>query len=167
MLAFRNFTAPRRRAAAIIVVLLTAMLAGCVREGDENAPEGGDTSPGQIAIEVELTDDAIEMPDEISAGSVIFEVTNSGTAEHGFAIEGTDASLESLTVDQLDTVTVVLEPGTYTAFSPVDGDRESGLERSFSVTDAPDSSGAPLFDEGVEPGENQGSPSEDQSDDGG
>jgi hypothetical protein len=152
----------RGPAAAVVIGLLASMLVGCFRESDENTPERADTSPGQIVIEVELTDDSIEMPDEMAAGSVVFEVTNSGTAEHGFAIDGINASLDSLAVDQLETITVMLEPGSYTAFSPGDGDRDNGLERSFTVTEAADASGAPLFDEGVEPGEDDGAPSADQ-----
>ena len=166
MQASHRPTISRGRAAAVALALLASTLAGCSRESDENTAGGGDTSPGQVAIEVELTDDAIEMPDEIPAGSVAFEVTNSGTLEHGFTIEGTDASLDSLAPDQRDTVTVVLEPGTHTAFSAVESDRSDGLERSFAVTDAPDASGAPLFEEGVEPGENDGAPSQDQPGDG-
>jgi hypothetical protein len=166
MLASRPSTIPRGRAAAVAVALLAFTLAGCSRESDQNTADGGDTGAGQVAIEVELTDEAIEMPAEISAGSVEFEVTNSGTLEHGFTIDGTDASIDTLAPDQRDTVTVELQPGTHTAFSPVDGDRNDGLEWSFTVTDEPDASGAPLFEEGVEPGENGVAPSESQPGDG-
>jgi hypothetical protein len=166
MLASRSSAISRWPAAAVGIGLLAATLAGCFRESDENTPERANASPGQIVIEVELTDDSIEMPDKLAAGFVVFEVTNSGTVEHGFAIDGIDASLDSLAVDQFETMTVMLEPGKYTAFGPGDGDRDNGLQRSFTVTEAADASGAPLFDEGVEPGENDGAPSEDQPGDG-
>jgi hypothetical protein len=158
---------PPYRAAAVALTLLASAAVACSRESDENTAQGGDTGSAQVAIEVELTDDAIEMPDEIAAGFVAFEVTNSGTLEHGFSIEGAEATLESLAADQRDTVTIVLEPGSHTAFSPVGSDRDDGLERSFTVTDAPQASGAPLFDEGVEPGENDGASGEEQPGDGG
>ena len=159
-------TISRRRVAALAFVLLASTVAGCSREGDENTAQGGDTSSGQVAIQVELTDDAIEMPDELSVGSVAFQVTNTGTLEHGFSVEGTEVSLDSLAADQRETVTIMLEPGTHTAFSPVGSDRDDGLERSFSVTEAPHGSGAPLFEEGVEPGENDGASGEEQPGDG-
>jgi hypothetical protein len=149
------------------LVALTLALAGCFREQDENTQEGTDSSPGQVVVEVEIRDDGIAMPDEITAGDVLFEVTNIGTAEHGFEIDGTDAALDSLAVDQLETLEVSLEPGDYTAFSPVEGDRENGLEFAFTVTDAAEGSGAPLNDEGVEPGENEGGGGEDEPGDGG
>jgi hypothetical protein len=155
----------RRGSAWLALVLVSLALAGCFREDDENTQEGTDTSPGQVVVEVELNDDGISMPDEITAGDVLFEVTNSGTTDHGFSIDGTDAALDSLAVDQLDTVEVSLEPGDYTAFSPVEGDREAGLERRFTVTEAAAGSGAPLFDEAPEPGE-QGGAGEDEPGDG-
>lgn len=144
-----------RHAAVTTLAVLALALAGCFRESDENTNEGIDSTPGEVAVEVLLTDTAIEMPDEIEAGPVVFEVTNSGTESHGFAIEGVDGELPSLRVDQLDTVRTELEPGTYTVYSPVEGDREAGLERELTVTEASDSDGAPLGDEGVGPGEEQ------------
>ena len=151
----------------VLVVVLALALAGCFREQDENTQEGADSSLGQVVVEVEIRDDGIAMPEEISAGAVLFEVTNIGTAEHGFAIDGTDDALDSLAVDQLETLEVSLEPGDYTAFSPVEGDREDGLEFEFTVTEAAGGSGAPNFEEGVEPGENEGGGGEDEPGDGG
>ena len=149
-----------------LLVALTLPLTGCFREQDENTQEGTDSSPGQVVVEVEIRDDGIAMPEEISAGDVLFEVTTIGTAEHGFAIDGTDGSIDSLAVDQLETLEVSLEPGDYTALSPVDGDRDDGLEFEFTVTEATGGSGAPNFEEGVEPGENQGAGGEDEPGDG-
>ena len=143
-----------RRASLFAVPLLALALVGCFREDDENTMEGVDPSPGQIVVEVELSDDAIVMNEEIAAGDLLFEVTNSGEQPHGFAIEGQDGGLESLQPDQLDTLAVKLEPGSYVAFSPVEGDRDAGLELEFTTVEMAEQSGAPNFDEGVEPGEN-------------
>ena len=138
-------------------LLLVAVLAvGCTRESDENANEGADaTGAISTAIEVELTDEMIEMPDEIPGGLVLFEVTNSGTQPHGFAIDGVDATIEKLNVDELETLEVELEPGTYTVFSPVEGDREAGLERHLTVTEPEPSSNEDPGGEGVGPSERQ------------
>jgi hypothetical protein len=105
------------------------------------------------------------MPDEVPAGGVLIEVSNAGTAEHGFAIEGVEGSIDSLPVDGLEELQVELEPGTYTAFSPVEGDRDAGIERTFTVVEA-DESETPIEDEGAGPGEQEPTPSP-TSDDGG
>ena len=144
------------------LVLVAGALTGCFRESDENTNEGADTSPGETAIEVVLTDDGIEMPEEMPAGPAMFEVTNGGSADHGFAIDGTDASIDSLAPDGLETLRTELEPGTYTVFSPVEGDREGGLERELTVTEAEGGGGDNLSDEGVGPSEQQ-----EEADDGG
>ena len=94
-------------------------------------------------------------PDSIPAGDALFEVTNGGTADHGFAIESADATLDSLGVDELDVVRVTLEPGTYVVFSPVEGDRDAGLERQLTVTEASASDAPDALDEAVEQSERQ------------
>jgi hypothetical protein len=140
---------------SVLVTVLALTLTSCFNERDENTNEGTNPSPGELVVEVELTDDGIEMPDEVPAGALLFEVTNSGTQPHGFAIDGVDGGLDELLADQLDTVHLELEPGTYTAYSSVEGDREDGLERELTVTEAVDEGGAPLNDEGVGPSEEQ------------
>ena len=136
-------------------MLVAGLLSSCVREDDENTNEGVDTSPGETAVEVLLVDDGIEMPDEIPGGPVVFEVTNGGTADHGFFIDGIDASIDSLPPDGLEELRAELEPGTYAVFSPVEGDREAGLERELTVTEAEGGGGDNLSDEGVGPSDQQ------------
>ncbi len=125
---------------AIGVAALLA-LGACARESDENTNEGTNPSSGEIVVEVRLTDSSIEMPDEIPGGPVLFEVTNSGTEPHGFVIEGVSDSLDSLTTDDLATLRVELDTGTYRVFSEVDGDVDAGLERNLMVTE-PERDGA-------------------------
>jgi hypothetical protein len=137
------------------LVILALVLTSCFNERDENTNEGTRPSAGELVVEVELTDDGFEMPDDVPAGALLFEVTNSGTASHGFAIDGVEGGLDDLAPDQLDTVHLELEQGTYTVYSPVEGDREAGLERELTVTEAVDEGGAPLNDEGVGPSEEQ------------
>ena len=144
----------RTRTVAVLAVVALVLLAACTRESNENTNEGINPSGG-VAVEVRLTDDAIEMPDEIPSGQTAFEVTNSGTTAHGFAIEGVDDQLEGLLVDQLEVLRVDLEPGTYTVYSPEDGDREAGLEWELTVTEASPSEGAPLRDDAVGPSDEQ------------
>ena len=145
-----------------LLALVVVALAGCFRESDENTNEGTNPSPGSTAVEVLLTDEAIEMPDEVPAGGVLFEITNAGTTAHGFVIECVDEAIRDLAPDQLDTVRTELEPGTYVVYSPVDDDRENGLERELTVTEVEgDDGGAPLSDDAVGPSEEQ-NPIEDE-----
>ena len=117
-----------RRALLPAFLALALPLAACVRESDENTNEGTDASPGATVVEVELTDGSVEMPGEIPAGPVHFEVTNSGTVPHGFAIDGVDDALDDLLPDQLETLFTELEAATYVVYSP--GRRPRGRTRA-------------------------------------
>jgi hypothetical protein len=128
----------RRMLILTMLVLAALVLGACARESDENLNEGVNPSPGEVVVEVRLTDDSIEMPAEIPGGGVLFEVTNSGTVPHGFAIEGVDERLDSLFSDDLEELRTTLEPGTYRVFSPVEGDAEAGLELDLTVTEPED-----------------------------
>lgn len=151
-----------RPATAVIIPLIALALVGCFRESDPNTNEGTDPSPGEIVLEVEITDESIEMPDEIENGPVLFEVTNTGTMPHGFAIEGIEEQIDELLTDGLETLRAELEPGTYVVYSPVEGDREAGLERELTVTEAQDEDENEA-DGGVGPSEEQ-APIEDEGD---
>lgn len=145
----------RRSALLAAALLATAVVvSGCFRESDGNTNEGTNPSPGEIVVEVNITDETIQMPDEIESGPVLFEVTNSGTAPHGFAIEGVAEQIDDLLTDGLETLRTELEPGTYVVYSPVEGDREAGLERELTVTEAEAESPNPV-DGGVGPSEEQ------------
>jgi hypothetical protein len=139
----------------LVLAVLALALGACTRESDENTNEGVDASGAAVALEVEITDESIEMPESVGAGTVVFEVSNTGTSEHGFAIEGVGEQLPSLGVDELDALQLELEPGTYVVFSPVEGDREAGLERELTVTEASATSGSDPADDGVGPSERQ------------
>ncbi|MCV0402777.1 MAG: hypothetical protein K5924_03590 [Chloroflexi bacterium] len=134
-----NRSTYRRPFLLVLLVTVALTLAACARESDENLNEGVNPSPGEVVVEVRLTDDSIEMPAEIPGGGVLFEVTNSGTAPHGFAIEGVDERLDSLFSDDLEELRVTLDPGTYRVYSPVEGDADAGLDLELTVTESEDS----------------------------
>jgi hypothetical protein len=144
-------TRPHRSSLTVVPLLALALL-GCFRADDENTNEGVDPSPGQVVVEIELTDDGIVMNEEIAAGDLVFEVTNSGEQPHGFAVEGLDGGLDSLLTNQRETLALTLEPGTYVAYSPVEGDRDAGHEFEFTTVEMAEETGAPI-EEGIEPGE--------------
>lgn len=138
-----------------LALVALAVLSACARESNENTNEGVDAEGADVVIEAQINDDGFVLPDEMPAGMAVFEVTNSGTTPHGFAIEGIDDQLTELGIDELATLRVELTPGTYVVYSPVDGDREAGLERELVVTEATSSDGAPLRDDAVGPSDQQ------------
>jgi uncharacterized cupredoxin-like copper-binding protein len=121
-------------AAAALVVSLA--IAGCETERDENTTEGTPPAEG-AAVEVVLTEFAIDMPTSVPAGTVSFDIANSGTMAHNFEVEGegVEESLdEDLDPNQAETLTVELAPGTYTVYCPIGDHREQGMEVELEVT---------------------------------
>jgi hypothetical protein len=82
-------------------------------------------------VAVTLSDGAIQVPQRVAAGAIVFEVTNEGQAAHGFAI-GSDPSAPAevarlngqLEAGQSETLSAELEPGTYTAYLPGQASQE-------------------------------------------
>jgi uncharacterized cupredoxin-like copper-binding protein len=102
--------------------------------------------PAATPIEVSLTEYDIEMSnplyaiEELSsfpAGSQTFRVTNNGTTEHNFEIEGQgieEAFETNLSPGETQTMQLNLEPGTYEVYCPVGNHREQGMEMQLTVT---------------------------------
>jgi uncharacterized cupredoxin-like copper-binding protein len=88
--------------------------------------------------EVSLTEFSIDMPTSLTAGPQTFSVTNNGTTEHNFEIEG--QGIESvfdtnLVPGETLTMEVDLQPGTYEVYCPVGNHREQGMETELTVTE--------------------------------
>jgi uncharacterized cupredoxin-like copper-binding protein len=98
--------------------------------------DNGDEMMQETAVDVSLVEWAIEMPTSVTAGSVTFNVTNNGSAEHNFAIEGNgvEQALDSnLASGEAGSMTVDLEPGTYRVYCPVGNHAEQGMELELTV----------------------------------
>ncbi|MCI0711292.1 MAG: PQQ-dependent sugar dehydrogenase [Chloroflexi bacterium] len=105
---------------------------------DEGATEDteGDTAGG-AAIDVSLVEFSINMPTQIQSGSVTFNVTNNGTMEHNFKVEGN--SIESVFDTNLQpaetrSMTIDLPPGTYEVYCPVEDHADQGMRLQLEVT---------------------------------
>lgn len=95
-------------------------------------PAGGDT------VAVTLTEHTIEMPDTLSPGPVVFNITNAGDAEHSFIVEGPAlVNVLETTLMPGDTMPLRLElpPGNFTVYCPDDDHQQQGMSHDLTVRD--------------------------------
>jgi iron uptake system EfeUOB component EfeO/EfeM len=98
---------------------------------------GAAPSPtGGASVAVRMTDSDIELPSSIKAGSTAFKVTNAGSAQHGFKIEGIGFNKQidsNLSAGAAQTLQVDLKPGVYTVTCPVAA-HDHGISHTLTVT---------------------------------
>lgn len=97
----------------------------------------GAPAPTGAVVEVGVYDYGIDLPDRFAAGPVTFLVTNFGSVRHGFAIDGPGVAVSlnrALEPGEQGAFSVELQAGTYTVFSPLPGDPESGLRVTITVS---------------------------------
>ncbi len=90
-------------------------------------------------VEVTLIDGQINMVDSLPAGPTTFMITNEGTKEHSFEIEGNgiEEVLEpNLQPGESGTLEVDLLPGTYEVYCPVGDHKAEGMTMQLTVTEA-------------------------------
>lgn len=117
-------------------VVLVAIVEPPAVEGTPAA--GTPTTAVEDAVEVSLTEFAIEMPTELPAGPTTFEITNVGTGEHNFEVEGQGIEEElpqNLAPGTSGTLTVDLAPGTYEVYCPVGNHEDMGMRLELTVTE--------------------------------
>lgn len=157
-----NSTSPKRNIYRVLPIMFVIIgLAGCADEADRDVP-GMDTTALPIdttgttigsmdasqgdTVQVSLVDFEIDMPMTLPAGSTVFEVTNDGTSEHNFEVEGQgmeEVFPQNVTAGETRTMQVDLQPGTYTVYCPVDDHRSQGMEVTLTVEE--DEGGTPDF----------------------
>lgn len=119
-------TVQRSLSLTVILLLLFALVPLALAQG--NNP-----------VEVTLIDGQIQMVNSLPAGSITFNVTNNGTKEHSFEIEGNgieEALDPTLQPGQSGTLNVNLQPGTYEVYCPVGNHRAEGMTMQLTVTAA-------------------------------
>ncbi len=117
----------RLRSIPVLLLVLLALFAGVV------AAQSNTVAVGLVEYE-------INMPTAIPAGPTTFEVTNNGTIEHNFEVEGQGIEREfesNLQPGESQTMTFDdLPVGSYTVYCPVDNHRQLGMELQLSVAAA-------------------------------
>jgi hypothetical protein len=125
---------------------ISVMIAQVIPGEDDAADQAADSAEAPAAadagpelVDVSLTNFAIDMPEELTAGSYRFAIANNGAAPHNLVIEGEGISkrlANNLQPGQSGFLNVDLEPGTYTVFCPVGegAHRAQGMELTLTVT---------------------------------
>jgi uncharacterized cupredoxin-like copper-binding protein len=104
---------------------------GAAAEATPVAGAGGET------VAVSLTEFMVDMPSELPAGPTTFEITNDGTIEHNFEVEGQgieEELPENLAPGASGTLKVDLAPGTYEVYCPVGNHADEGMRLELTVT---------------------------------
>ncbi|MFP4249778.1 MAG: cupredoxin domain-containing protein [Armatimonadota bacterium] len=104
---------------------------------DETEEEATDMAEMET-VEITLVDGEIQMPDTLSAGMYMFDVTNEGELVHNVEIEGQDIEAmldEDLQPGESGMLSVELEPGEYEVYCPVGDHAEQGMQMSLTVTE--------------------------------
>ena len=106
-------------------------------QGTPAATSATDASPERV--DVSLTNFAIEMPTELTAGPVRFNIVNNGAAPHSFVLEGEGIRktlANTLQPGDSARLNADLKPGVYTIFCPVGegAHRAQGMELELTVT---------------------------------
>ena len=133
------------RLSVMIAQVVDDETAGAVAE-EANADAASETPAAAAAsdaspeiVDVTLTNFAIDMPTELTAGPVRFNIVNTGAAPHSFVLEG-EGIRKTLANDlqpgDSARLNADLAPGTYTIFCPVGegAHRAQGMELEVRVT---------------------------------
>lgn len=108
-----------------VVLLLTAW--GWHGPASDSAAVSVEEEP----VEAAVAEDSLSLSTtSLSAGAQTFEVTNTGDAAHGFALAGpVEERVDGkIAAGKTKTLEATLEPGTYTAYCPLDGHDEESVE---------------------------------------
>jgi hypothetical protein len=115
--------------------LLSAMLVSILLHMAGFAVAGDAPIP---IIEVKVTEFAVELPKTVPVGKMIFSVTNAGTMEHNFEVEGQGIEKKfdtNLQPGETRDLHVDLPIGKYTVYCPVDDHKKRGMRLEFIVAE--------------------------------
>ncbi|MES1241279.1 MAG: hypothetical protein ABUT39_06630 [Acidobacteriota bacterium] len=123
-----KFQESKRSGVVLLFIALLACMPFVVACGD--ASQGTEDR----TVQVNVTDQELQMPESLPTGATTFEVKNAGSQEHSFGIVGPagDKVLDKpLQPGETATLDIVLDAGTYRVYSPEDG---KALQLALHVT---------------------------------
>ena len=128
--------ARRALTTALMLLLLLLGLSAC---GGGDGDEDGEPAGGGTTLELAADPDGGFSFDkktlEAPAGTITIHLTNDASIPHDIAVEGNGVDEVSDTVTDGETsLTVDLEPGTYTFYCSVPGHRAGGMEGTLTVS---------------------------------
>lgn len=140
------YLAPAANGTTSVSVMIARVLGdeadGAVSEeaaADQATPAATDaTAASPQLVDVSLTNFAIDMPTELTAGPVRFNIVNNGAAPHSFVLEGEGIRktlANTLQPGDSARLNADLAPGVYTIFCPVGegAHRAQGMELELTV----------------------------------
>jgi hypothetical protein len=95
----------------------------------------GASSPGQQTVTVRITNDALEVqPTTVRAGRTTFNVTNNASVPYDFDVDGPglDGELDDLPPGKTQSLTLVLQAGTYAL--EIDSEQRPEREQRVMLT---------------------------------
>jgi plastocyanin len=123
---------PLRRAFAVTALAALALFASACSNTE---PVESSSPPADATrIAVSATEYAYDVSaTTIEAGAIVFDLTNDGAMDHDLVLEGgPGGGTEIIAPGETDSLSVTLEPGTYTLYCSVGNHRAQGME--FTVT---------------------------------
>jgi uncharacterized cupredoxin-like copper-binding protein len=122
-----------------LLILAVALLAVSVACSGSSTPvgesqSGSNVNEGEVLVEAKEFSFSLSAT-EAAAGTVTFVVENSGNMPHDFAIRGNGIEEATPHIDpgESATLTVELEPGTYTYICTIPGHEQLGMRGTFTV----------------------------------
>ena len=119
-------------------VLFSLVLIACIGSGQPHIHESHSQANGNDAtVNVTTQEMSISLDrTQLKAGTITFVVQNNGFMTHDFAIRGNGVNEKTrmLNSGEKATLTMHLEPGTYTYECTMPGHAQAGMTGTFTVT---------------------------------
>ncbi|MHB0998740.1 MAG: cupredoxin domain-containing protein [Armatimonadota bacterium] len=125
----------------IVILLLTVfvvsvmIITGCSKKA-ETSGQTDTVNTAKQQVSVDLGEWYVKLdPTTVNAGSIQFNIKNTGGKLHAYEIDGQGIDKESKTLDpgQSTTMTVDLKSGKYKTYCPIDKHEEAGMVTTFTV----------------------------------
>lgn len=119
----------------IAIVAVTLACRGGLSSRESKSEDIVQNGSGSI-IQVSAREFSFSLPTtDVKAGTITFVVQNDGTMEHDFAIRGNglEQKTSKIRPGESASLTVVLEPGTYTYLCTIPGHEQAGMVGTFTV----------------------------------